>query len=324
MSCSISILIPAYNADSYIADTIASVKAQTFADFEVIIINDGSADATVEVAQTAIDNDSRFEIFDRHHAGIVDTRNFGLSQCNGKWIALIDADDLMHPQRLEVQYHFATRYPETAIFATQFLNFSSDQRAAIGQQSAEKLSLDGISISSVSQSELVTGDVVGQPTVLLNHAAIRNAGQYDSRYLYAEDYEYWLRLSRFGSVRLIVAQLTFRRVHSNNVSRRYAGTQVFSSSVAREMYLRQQKKELALVLADDFSDAPNKLPLSNKIVARYWGERLSSHVTMQGSGAGLLFWLGIFKIRPFAALSALRYALRNHRTGSVLKRWFDE
>ncbi|MDD9894106.1 MAG: glycosyltransferase family 2 protein [Gammaproteobacteria bacterium] len=320
-STSISILLPAYNAEQYIGDTIASIKAQTFDDYEVILVNDGSTDNTVDVACQAIAADQRFKILDKAHSNLIDTLNRGLSQCSGHWIARIDADDLMHPQRLELQYHAIKDNPQTVLLATEFANFSASSATEARDLLNTKLSLKDSSTTLVTEANLLAGDTVGHPTVMFNAAAAKQVGGYDKRYVHAEDFEYWLRLSSQGEVRLVNAQLTLRRMHTDNISRKNAGVQLFSSSVAREVYLRQQRGETLPLLSEDLSAAARLLKLKNKVLARYWGEQLSNMFKHQSYQKATKLWLQAICVRPYPALLALRYCIRHYRTGSVLKRW---
>jgi len=88
----ISVIIPAYNAEKTIRETIESVCKQTFSDFELIIINDGSKDKTLEIAQSI--KDKRIKVFCYENRGLSTARNRGISKANGEYIAFLDADDL--------------------------------------------------------------------------------------------------------------------------------------------------------------------------------------------------------------------------------------
>lgn len=97
----ISVIIPAYNAEKWIADTIASVLAQTIPDLEVIVVNDGSRDGTSAVALKA--GDGRVQVLDKPNAGVSTARNVGIDKARGTYLAFLDADDLMTPGSLEVK-----------------------------------------------------------------------------------------------------------------------------------------------------------------------------------------------------------------------------
>src|ERR1700761_1168008 len=106
----ITVLMPAYNAAKYIGEAIASVLEQTFGDFELVIVNDGSTDDTLAVINTF--NDSRIIIISQPNQGVASALNTGLQHSRAQYIARFDADDVCHPQRLEKQYRFLQNNPE--------------------------------------------------------------------------------------------------------------------------------------------------------------------------------------------------------------------
>jgi len=109
----ITVLMPAYNAGNYIGEAIASVLAQTFTDFELLIINDGSTDQTTAIIRQF--NDPRIVIINQENTGVAAALNTGLQHARAGYIARFDADDVCYPNRLQVQYDFMQRHPEYQI-----------------------------------------------------------------------------------------------------------------------------------------------------------------------------------------------------------------
>ena len=101
----ISVIIPVYNAEKYLEATLESVRGQTFQDFEVICINDGSTDNSLNILQHVAAEDPRFKVFTQQNAGGSASRNKGLEMVKGDYIAFLDNDDLYHPQYLEILYN---------------------------------------------------------------------------------------------------------------------------------------------------------------------------------------------------------------------------
>ena len=101
----ISIIIPVYNSEKYLAATLSSVQNQTLQDFEVICVNDGSTDNSLNILENFTKKDNRFKIFTQENAGGSASRNKGLELSKGKYIAFLDNDDIYHPQYLEILYH---------------------------------------------------------------------------------------------------------------------------------------------------------------------------------------------------------------------------
>ena len=106
MSPSITVIVPIYNVEQYLSRCLDSVKAQTFTDFEVVMIDDGSTDRSAEIAERYTD-DSRFRLFRQENAGVGATRNKALSLARGEYIAFVDSDDTVLPQHLEKLYDAA-------------------------------------------------------------------------------------------------------------------------------------------------------------------------------------------------------------------------
>ena len=105
----ITVLMPAYNASNYIGEAIESVLKQTFSDFELLIIDDGSTDNTAEIVQGF--KDSRIVFIQQKNAGIALALNAGLQAARAEYIARFDADDICYPNRLEMQYEFMMNNP---------------------------------------------------------------------------------------------------------------------------------------------------------------------------------------------------------------------
>lgn len=114
----ISVVIPLYNKESQIADTLRTVLAQTYTDFEVVVVNDGSTDKSAEIVASF--SDPRIRLINQTNAGVSAARNHGIREAQGEYIALLDADDEWHPDYLSTQMTLAEEYPECEVFATNY------------------------------------------------------------------------------------------------------------------------------------------------------------------------------------------------------------
>src|ERR1700752_3531385 len=97
----VSVIIPVYNGEKYIEQTIRSVLDQTLQDFEIIILNDGSTDSSAEIIKRLQEEDNRIIYIPKPNTGVSDTRNIGISKASGKYLAFLDADDVWTPVNLE-------------------------------------------------------------------------------------------------------------------------------------------------------------------------------------------------------------------------------
>jgi glycosyltransferase involved in cell wall biosynthesis len=109
----ISVLLPAYNAQDTIRQAIVSLQRQTFADFEIIAVDDGSADETGAILDGI--SDPRLKVIHIPHSGLIPALNAGLEHCAGDLIARMDADDVCHPERLSLQSEFMSAHPDVSV-----------------------------------------------------------------------------------------------------------------------------------------------------------------------------------------------------------------
>ncbi len=121
MSALISVIIPLYNKENYIRNTLESVLNQTFKDFEIIIVNDGSTDSSIEKVKSILTNYINFSIVDQENNGLSAARNKGISIAKGDIIALLDADDLWHDNFLEYIHNLYLSFPEATFYGTDYL-----------------------------------------------------------------------------------------------------------------------------------------------------------------------------------------------------------
>jgi glycosyltransferase involved in cell wall biosynthesis len=112
----ITVLMPAYNVAAYIAEAIQSVLQQSFTNFELLIVNDGSTDDTAEIIKSF--GDTRIVLINRNNGGVAEALNTGLEYARAQYIARFDADDICHPKRLEIQYRFMQSNPEYHILGS--------------------------------------------------------------------------------------------------------------------------------------------------------------------------------------------------------------
>lgn len=114
----ISVVIPLYNKESLISKTIKTVLNQTYQDFEIVVVNDGSTDNSV--AEVKKIDDSRVRLINQKNAGVSKARNHGIQEAKGDYIALLDGDDEWKPDYLKTQYELSRKYPECDVFAVNY------------------------------------------------------------------------------------------------------------------------------------------------------------------------------------------------------------
>ncbi len=210
----ISIVLPAFNAGQFIRRTIESIRAQSHRDWELLVVDDCSTDDTVKVVGELAKQDARIRLIalTRNFGGPAGPRNIGVSAAQGEWIAMMDADDIWHPRKLEFQIkHLAST--GAAFCSTKMLDFCRDDE--IRFQPVETISVEAITFSQqLRKNRTPNSSVVVRRSLLL--ACPFNE---DLRYKATEDLDCWLRIhERIGSsIKLSFPFLHYRR-SANQIS----------------------------------------------------------------------------------------------------------
>ncbi len=205
----ISVIIPAYNAEDTIKETINSVLNQTFTDFELIVVNDGSQDSTLEVISSI--SDSRIRVFSYSNAGLAATRNRGISQARGEYISFIDADDLWTPDKLEAQLA-ALKTSTQAAVAYSWTDWIDE--------SGQFLRPGGhINWNGNVYSQLLLRDFVESGSnPLIHREALTQVGGFDESLVAVEDWDMWLRLAAHYEFVCVPSPQILYRVSPNSMS----------------------------------------------------------------------------------------------------------
>lgn len=179
----ITVLLPAYNAEHTIAATIESVLAQTFEDFELLIINDGSTDGTAEIIDGFSDLRIRL-VHNDGNRGLIYTLNRGIELSRGRYIARMDADDEMAPERLQKQFELLESRPEIDLCSTFITIFN--ESGVIGKQNY------GVSNNEI-RAEMLFNSPLCHPAVMIRSEVFKQY-QFDAGFKYCEDYELFARM----------------------------------------------------------------------------------------------------------------------------------
>ncbi len=182
----ISVVVPAYNSQRTILETITSVLQQSFSDFELIVINDGSTDGTLELLETV--QDTRLKVYSYPNGGLPTARNRGIDRAKGKFISFIDADDLWTPEKLELQLKALQQNPEAGV-AYSWTICMGNNGDSFHNGVAESFQ------GNVYGNLLVSNFIASGSNVLIRREAIESVGYFDKSLKSCEDWDYWLRLA---------------------------------------------------------------------------------------------------------------------------------
>ena len=202
--------MPAYNAENYIAESILSIINQTYQNWELIIINDGSTDRTAQIIQQFLQNNSRVQLSDNgSNKGLIFTRNKGLECAKGKYIANLDSDDIANSDRLEKQVAFLEKNTEYVLLgsACSHIDEKGNKIASV-QRNIPNEHLKTLLLFS---------------NYFINSSVMMRADQaktlhYAEGFAPAEDYQFFSKLCQLGHIGNLNEELVEYRIHDQNIS----------------------------------------------------------------------------------------------------------
>lgn len=205
----ISVIMPVYNAEKYISETIESILNQTYSDFELLILDDHSSDTSLAIIQSFQERDPRIVVVSKlKNVGPANLRNEGFKLANAPFIALMDADDIALPTRFEKQILVLTNNLEIGVCGTWFTFFGGKKNRVIRHEEQP----EAIKVSFLHSCG------IGNPTVMLRKSCLQGL-QFDPEYVPVEDYELWSRLLSKTKFYNIQESLLRYRQHENNISK---------------------------------------------------------------------------------------------------------
>lgn len=248
----ISVIIPVFNSEKTIRETIASVLKQSFTNFELILINDGSQDITLEII-TQI-KDPRLKVFSYPNAGVSASRNRGISQATGEYISFLDSDDLWTSDKLESQLKALQANPQAGV-AYSWTHYIDESGKFL--YSGNKVALNG----KVYEQLLLQNFIESGSNVLIRREALNQVGGFDESLFGPEDWDLLIRLAaKYNFVVVPIPQILYR-MSANSIS----------SSISR------QEKASLKVIEKAFAQAPEAL----QYLKRYSISNLYKYLTFR-------------------------------------------
>ncbi|HEC35643.1 MAG TPA: glycosyltransferase [Anaerolineae bacterium] len=282
----VSVLMPVYNGERYVAEAIESILAQTFADFEFIIVDDGSTDGTPSILAEYARQDPRIALLTNGaNRGLVPTLNRGLKACRGEYIARMDADDISLPERLARQVTCMDQHPEVGVLGTNIAYIDSGGRLLNGGRPKDP---EPMSPAMVHWS-LLWHCAIYHPTVMVRRRVLEWTGfAYDPAFRHAEDRDLWTRLAPHTTIASLSEILVHYRILPTSVCRAHRGEQR-----ARDRAITH--RELTILLGHAPSD--EALNTAARVFAR---DRLGPHRDFAGAAHLLLRAYWRFGQRPLS------------------------
>ena len=261
----VSVVMPVHNGSSHLGEAIESILGQTFKDFELIIVNDGSTDSTPSILKAYAKADSRVVTLSEGRIGLVRALNLGIERSRGRYIARMDADDISAPSRISMQLACLKSQHDIAILGTG-VHYMAENGQVMGQR---RMVTDSMSIAS----SFFFGNPIAHPTVMFDRARIREHELvYVEGFPQAEDLELWLRLTRSGyRAKNLRTALLYHREHLASVTAAH-GSSGRESSVQALVASSQWRPGLSRWIADRTFNA------SNSDIS--WGQFLAGTTTL--------------------------------------------
>lgn len=298
----ISVIIPAYNSAKYLPETIESVLSQAVSDWELIIVNDGSKDSTLEVAQQYADRDSRIRVLNKQNGGVSAARNTGCaSTCpESEYMCYLDADDIWESDTLQAFMEALDAQPaavavhglpcaidaESRFIRQGELEAHFRDRWAVVDKRLIKWPLDR---PTTFACEVVSNYVQTSGAIMVRRSVQEKSGGFDERMGGCADWDMWLRLCRSGDIIFLNRVVLRYRHHGNNMS---GQNKLMADD---ETFLRRK-------LLSWPEETPERRELAR------WGYR---HRLLQVSGYRMIWALGALRAgNPIQTLQQLRHAVR--------------
>lgn len=278
MSPFVTVLMPVYNGEKYLRQAIDSILAQSYGDFEFLIINDGSIDQSIEIVASY--NDPRIRLVNNEeNLGLIATLNKGLDLAKGKYLARMDCDDISLPERLAEQVKFMEQNETISVCGTWVEMFKDN----IMKSQILKLPIhpDELRFHVMFKCALI------HPSVIIRLEDFRkHKFYYNDEYAYAEDFELWNRSSNLLSLANIPKVLLRYRLSPEGISRKHYKVQkVHSNKVRKKIY-----HSLGLKVGEEFDDVyninienlrkmhSNLLLVKNRLEERYSNETEKQYI----------------------------------------------
>jgi len=303
----ISVLMPCYNAASTIEEALHSLAGQTLTDYELIAVEDGSSDQTLDILQNWASRDARIQILTQPHSGIIRGLNHGLSVCRAPYIARMDTDDHSLPERLAAQVEYLDSNPQVAVVGSLVTGFPAQQVRRGFQIYIEWL--NALVSDEAIRREIFIESPFPHPSVAFRRAWVTKVGGYQE-HGWPEDYDLWLRLYLAGAQFAKIPQVLLEwREHPQRLTRT-------DNRYSLENFIRAKAHYLV------------RGPIIGRDAVVIWGagmlgRRLSKHLLRQGCSLVAFIDIDPRKIghtrrgRPIVAPQDLP-AIWDHYTNPVL------
>lgn len=221
----VSVLMPVYNAECYVAQAIESILSQTLQNFEFIILDDGSTDGSLKILKAYAAQDKRIQLISRENRGVICTRNELLEQAQGDLIAIMDADDIALPERLALQVEFLNANPQVVCVGGAHQLIDEKGRLLTWLHLPEQN-------EQIQQAALAGHGSICNPCAMIRRVSLVAIGGYDETLECAEDLDVWLKLGEIGELANLKDTILKYRLLKSSISQQHG---VLQRQAAKEI-----------------------------------------------------------------------------------------
>lgn len=213
----VSVIVPVYKVEKYLPECIESILAQTFTDFELILVDDGSPDNSGKICDDYAAHDSRIRVFHKENGGVSSARNLGIRHARADYIAFLDSDDWWKPEFLEKMFALSQEYPQASCCCCCWNIFSEIDAKSVGFESLRGVELGGSVFWDVIKYSAEKGRLpIWTGAVVAKKSSLEMVGGFDEDLIVYEDYALWFKLCLLndGRVAYMNEPLAFYRINT--------------------------------------------------------------------------------------------------------------
>jgi glycosyltransferase involved in cell wall biosynthesis len=231
----ISIIMSVYNGEAHLAEAVESVLSQTFRDFELVVLDDGSTDRSLEIVRGYAAKDSRVRLIARENRGLIASLNQLIDEARAPLLARMDADDRCHAERLAKQHAFLAAHPACGVVGSWTHRMGADGKVWPG--SVYKFPVTPAEV----RAAIGYRSILAHPTVMYRRDVVRQAHGYHPAFKHVEDFDLWLRIADITEISNIPEPLLMYRTHDDQISSRHLLEQRINVGISLHAWRMRQE-----------------------------------------------------------------------------------
>jgi len=236
----VSIIVPCYNVAKYVDEALSSARNQTYPGLDIIAVNDGSTDDTLQILERHAREDRRIRVLNQANRGLPGARNAGMKLVEGEFVSFLDGDDVLLADKTERQVHYLHEHPEIDLAFSDFF---------LGDSELDRIGLTVIRIAEDRiTDEFAVRNCFAVFAPLFRRTMMDSVGEFDETLRAAEDWDYWIRCSTAGKFGCVRGPVAIYRLHSGQMRLDYGRMSTASKQVINK-HFRSDRRRYRCALA---------------------------------------------------------------------------